>query len=151
MTWSGWTRFPAGSFSMLSNCQRNVHPLPQAKLERTLLTYGTSLKHPPHPATVWRHALGLEAGNRALLIALLCRPKHECSEKAYIYIYVYIYIYIHIYIYTHTYIHTHICIHAHTYIYIHMHTNKHIHVCAQVCVYIHIYIYIYVCIYCLYT
>ena len=83
---------PAGSPTMLSNHQTNVHALLQAKLERILLTYAASLKYPPPPANVWRHALGLVIGNRAWLITLLCHPKHKCSEKVHIYTYIYIYI-----------------------------------------------------------
>lgn len=44
---------PAGSPTVLSNHQTNVHALLQAKLQRILLTYGTSLKYPPPPANVW--------------------------------------------------------------------------------------------------
>ena len=81
--------FPAGSPTVLSNHQTNVHALLQAKLQRILLTCETSFKYPPPPANVWRHALGPVTGNRAWLITLLWHPKHKCSEKVYVYTYIY--------------------------------------------------------------
>ena len=55
---------------------KRVHPLPQSKRERTLLTYGASLQHP---------LTQLASENKALLIALLCCLKHEFSENVHIY------------------------------------------------------------------
>ena len=79
---------PAGSPTMLSNHQTNVHVL-QAKLERMLLTYGASLKYPPPPVNVWRLALGLATGNRAHYF--IVSSKAQMLRKG---------------VYIHTYIHT---------------------------------------------
>ena len=78
---------PAGSPTMLSNHQTNVHVL-QAKLERMLLTYGASLKYPPSPVNVWRLALGLATGNRAHYF--IVSSKAQMLRKG-----VYIHTYIH--------------------------------------------------------
>ena len=78
---------PAGSPTMLSNHQTNVHVL-QAKLERMLLTYGASLKYPPPPVNVWRLALGLATGNRAHYF--IVSSKAQMLRKG-----VYIHTYIH--------------------------------------------------------